>query len=344
MSSRQCYCTIDELVKDSENAAGLAVDVLTRFILPASKYILGEIGAFLPVAETRKRTGKETDVLFVPPLLSVTSITNDQTSLSASDYQLLGSLESDQPFWPDGPYGVLRIDPLGTNTAPWSCVKNGVAVNGHWGLYERAEATGATLAALQSSGAAAVVVGDGSLLSPGMLLKIESEWQFVKGYGAPTASVTTLSSALDASSEIIAVASGAALKVGELIQAEFEKMLVLDIQGNNAYVERGWMKTKKVAHTSGTALAAFRTFSVDRSVNGSVAVEHASSTAISRMMAPDDVNYLARQIATLMMKKSQTGYAGRSGSSETGESFYTYEFPRDAIARVKNNYFFPNAR
>jgi hypothetical protein len=223
-------------------------------------------------------------------------------------------------------------------------VENGIAINGHWGLYERADATDATLTALQGISAATVAVGDGSLLSPGMLLKIESEWQFVKGYGTPTANITTLGSDLDASNEIIAVASGAALKVGEIIQAEFEKMLVLDIQNNNAYVERGWMKTKKVTHASGTALSAFRTFSVDRSVNGSAAAEHASGTAILRMMVPEDVNYLARQIATLMMKKSQTGYAGRSGSSETGETFYNFEFPRDAIDRVKHNYYFPNAR
>lgn len=344
MSNIQCYCTLNELNQDNGNAGGMAVDVLTRFILSASRYLAGEIGPFLPMLETRKRTGKDTNLLYVPPLLRVTSIVNYQTTLSASDYQLLSSQENDQTFWEYGPYVLLRIDPLGTNRAPWTCIENGVTIAGAWGLYERAEATGATLAAIQAVGATAVVVADGSLLSPGMMLKIESEWQFVSGYGAATATGTTLNGALDASNEIFTVASGPALKIGEMIQCEFEKMLVLDIQGNNVYVVRGWMNTMKVAHLTGTALSAFRTFSVERAANGSTAVEHASTTAISRMVVPEDVNYLTREIATLMMKKSGTGYAGRAGSPETGETFYNHEFPREPIARVASNYYIPAAR
>lgn len=344
MTVFQCYCTLHELIRDSENADGLAVDVLPRFILPAATYLVREVGSFLPVIQTNKMTGKDTDILFTPPLLRVTSIVNYLTTLTASDYQLLGSLRSDQPFWPGGPYGVLRINPLGNNTAPWSSVENGVVITGAWGLYERAEATGATLASTQAVGSGEVVVANGSLLSPGMMLKIGDEWEFVNGYGAATAAVTTLSGNLDSSSEVVPVASGAALKIGEIMQADFEKFLVLDIQSNNAYVERGWMKTKRVAHTSGANVSAFRTFTVDRSANGSTAVEHASTTAISRMMVPEDVNYLARQVATLMMKKSQTGYAGRAGNTETGETFYNFEFPRDPIERVKSNYYFPKAR
>ncbi len=223
MTTFQCYCTLDELVEDAEGVS-LDVSVLKRFILPASNHLSELIGPFLPVIETRKRTGKGTDVLFIPPLLRLTgSITNDGTTLTSSDYQLLGSLNSNQPLWDYGPYCALRVDPEAANLSAWSDEANGIEIPAAWGMYERAEATGATLGAQQLVGAVTLTVDDGSKLSPGMMVKIGDEWQFVTDYGSPTASVTTLGAALDASNETVTLANGALVKVGEIIKVDFEK-------------------------------------------------------------------------------------------------------------------------
>ena len=337
----QCYATLDELNEDSEGAAGIPVSVLRRFILPASTYIAGEFGgSFLPGIETRTRTGKGTDVLFVEPLLRLTApVVNGSYSIQVTDISLRRSFISAEPFWDYGPYGILTPADIRKNSWSWFEIPNCISIPGVWGLYERSQATGATLSALQLINATSLSVANGALLSPGMVLQIETEWQYVADYGSITAAITTLSSSLDASSEILSVASGAALNIGEVIKIDFELMKVLDIQTNSVMVTRGWNNTKKTTHTSSTGISVYRSYTVERAVNGSTAIQHASSTAISQMRVPDDINYLCRQIATLMMKKSQTGYAGKSGNATTGETFYNFEFPRDAIERIKGNYY-----
>jgi hypothetical protein len=342
MNRYQCYCSLDELNDDAEGASGLSISVLKRFILPASEYLSKEIGAFQPVAETLKLAARG-QVMWTPALLRLSGdLTSEGVTVSQANVVLRSTAGNDQAFWHNGPY--LRIDALDDYDITWSEKVNGVEVPGVWGLYELAESLGATLAAEQGVSAETVTVADGSALSPGMLLKIGDEWQSVDDYGAITPNLTTLASALDASSEVVALTSGAAVKIGEVAKIEFEQVKVLDIQSNSAFVIRGWNKTKKVAHNSGAAVGAFRSYYVTRAVNGSVAATHASATAIARMVTPSDINYLTRQIATLMMKKSQGGYAGRLGNAESGESFYMHEFPRDAIARVKSNYYIPAAR
>jgi hypothetical protein len=80
----------------------------------------------------------------------------------------------------------------------------------------------------------------------------------------------------------------------------------------------------------------YRTFTVSRGVNGTTAAAH-SSKAISRYMAPYDVNWLARQMAGLMWKKARSGFAGKVGNQELGEVFYQNEFP-EQIKQVRANY------
>ncbi len=343
MAYKYAYCTVDEMAADQSDN-GIGPDVLGRFIIPASQYLLAEIGQFFPMIETLHITGSGKETLFVPALLAVNgSIVNDEDTLVAADYILRADENTDRPAWLNGPYLRIDADPDATNLSVWSAESNSVTIPGIWGLYRRAENTGATIGTQQSDTASTLVVDDGSKISLGMLLEIGSEWQFVNSFGAVSAA-TTLASGLDGSSETVSLTSGAAVKVGEIIKVDFEQMKVLDIQTNSAFVARGWNKTKKASHLSGAAVSVYRTFGVDRAVNGSSAAAHLVGAVVSRLVMPDDINYLTRQIATLMFKKSQTGYAGRSGSPETGETFYTHEFPRDVIARVKSNYYIPETR
>lgn len=336
----QCYCTLQEMIADAEGAS-LDVTVLKRFILAASGYVAGEIGTFQPVLETRKLTGTGREILFTPPLLRLTgSIVNDETTLATTDYQMLWTLQSTQPGWSYGPYAVLRVDPEATGLTYWTKTANGIEIPGAWGLYERAEQLATTVATTLGASASSLAVSDGSQLSPGMVLQIGNEWLFVSGYGAVSAGVTTLGAALDASSETVSLADGTRVKSGEILRCQFEQLKVLDINGNDVFVARGWNRTNKVAHASGAAVDVYRTFAVTRGINGSSAAEQASGSAIEQMLAPEPINYLTRQIATLMMTKSQTRYAGRSGNAEA-QTFYTHEFPRDEIERIKRLYYIP---
>jgi hypothetical protein len=330
---RQSCCALSDL--ESNDLAGLPASAVTRFLLPASQYLSEEVGAFQPVWETLSLTGAGDAVLRLPPLLSLTgSVDNDGVAVDSSDLLLRYGVRDNRPAWRHGPY--TRIERV--SQTPWSCNVDAVRVPGCWGLYDATEATGATVAVEQRVSAETLTVQDGSRVSPGMLLRLQDEAQLVRDYGAPSAGVTSLSAALDALSEVVSLASGAAVRTGEVLRVEFERLKVLDVQSNQAYVVRGWMGSKKSSHASGAAVDAYRTFAVARACNGTTAAIHAAETALLRQMAPSDVVYLAMQIATLMMRKSGTGFAGKTGNAEIGEVFYMHEFPRDEIERIKSNY------
>jgi len=336
---RFAYCTLSEMAADLGDI-GIRDDVLARFIIPATQYLLNEIGQFLPIYETRVFSGNSKADLVINPLLTLESVTNDTTPVLAGSY----ILEPTTRMWQYGPYVKISLDLQNATGAFWIPKKDAVQISGTWGLYEQIKTTGATIKTTQGAADATLEVSDAGKVSSGMLLLVESEMQFVTGFSDPAAAVTSLSVTCDNQTESLTVASTANIHVGEIIRIDFERMLVLDKTSTKINVARGWAGTTKTAHSSSADIDVYKVFTVDRAVNGSAAAAHAATTAIQRYIMPEDVNYLCRQIATLMMKKSQTGYAGRSGNSETGETFYNFEFPRDVIERVKRNYAIPHMR
>jgi hypothetical protein len=189
----------------------------------------------------------------------------------------------------------------------------------------------------QLIGATNLVVSDGSQISPGMMLELESEWEMVTGTGAATASTATVSGAWDNASEELAVSDGTKVLAGETIKVDFEQMRVLDVSGNTLLVARGANKSKRNTHTNATAVNVFRTFNVLRGANYSTAAAH-TGVSVSRQVAPADVNYLCRQVAILMINKAKTGFAGRGGNDELGTGFWVNEFPRTQIEKIQANY------
>ncbi len=102
-------------------------------------------------------------------------------------------------------------------------------------------------------------------------------------------------------------------------------------------VARGWENTKKATHADDSKINAYRTYAVTRGVNGTTAAVHASK-ALSRYEVPDDVKWLAKQIAALMKRKGNAGFAGKSGGGDMGEVFYYNEFPKTQMDRVQAYY------
>lgn len=326
------YCTVREIIADLEmdgyrDEAGLA-----RTIEAASQYIEHHIGAFIPRRETLKFDGEGESDLMVPPLLSVVSVINGGTTLTASDY----SLEPYGRHWPHGPYSEIEASERGSAGA-WIDLELGVVIDGYWGMWDETSDLGIT-ATLSSSSTTSLSVSNGSLISPGMVLLVESEQLLVQATGAATDSTANLSTTIAADDTELTVSDGTQIKVGEVIKIGFEQMLVLDIATNTVMVTRGYNGTVKAAHTAPADVYVYRTFTVARGVNGTTAAAH-TSQELYQYRAPADVNYLCRQIASLMIKKKQTGYVGRAGNDELGTGFFVNEFPKNQIEAVKGNYF-----
>lgn len=328
MSIIQTFCTVDEIYEDAESRGAWSEARVLDKVLAASQFLAMRAGRFLPVIETRTMGAPRISArIFLPfPMTSVTSIVNSGIELSSGDYILL----PDGKHWDNGPYTMIEVDPDASNLSAWDMDPDGIAITGGVAKYDASELLSATLgAAIASTSATTMRVSDGAAVSPGMVLLIGSEWVFVKATGLPVAGVTTLGADLDAKDEIITVADGSLLHVGEIIRMGVEQARVLDINGNTVALQRGWNKTTKTTHANASAVDVYRNFTIERGVNGSTAATHADASTLSRQLVPDDVKGLCRKIATRMLKDASSGYSGRVGDDTTGQSIYTYILPHE---------------
>lgn len=336
----QTYCTVEELIGD----LGLTGDeaMLLSRIRAASKHILNTIGNFVPIGDTRTFLAGPSQTLPVFPLLAATTVTDYQTVIAASGYRLSPL----NRLWLNGPYQWIekaaayneRVWPDLDSGLCWDV--NGSTIAGKWGLYEELADLGTTVSQLIS--ATTLAVSNGSLVSPGMVLLIESEQEMVTaGNGGPGSADGTLATSLvngtiTADEEMVTVDNGSEFHAGEVLRVEFEDMKIRRIAGNVLLCGRGWNGTTKAPHTDNSAVYVYRTFTVSRGMNGTTAAAH-TSAAVSRYVIPEDVNWLCREVAGLMRMKAKVNFAAKSGSAELGEAFYFNEFPRQ-IETIKRNY------
>ena len=332
----QRFCTVADLVADMQ-APGADEAMLYQRIKEASEYLQKEIGWFIPVTMTRKFNGHGRDCLIVPPLLWVDRIVNAEITLVATDYLL----HPVNRFWANGPYGEILVDPdEAQNLGAWEEEEDGVEVTGGNGLYNLSKDSGANVGggSGQDSSQLILQVDDGSKVSAGMALLIGSEQELVTGWSSPIDSSTTLNGAITSASEqTLTLADATKVNIGEVVRLDFEQMKVLDKQSNQIYVARGWNKTAAVTHLTGIAVYVYRIATVERAVNGTTAATHAAATNIYRYAIPDDILFLTKEIATLMLNKAKSGYQGRTGNDQ-GVIFYNDAFPKADIERVKEAY------
>ena len=319
------YCTLAELIDDLQLRGVASEEQAMRFVRAASQFIEGEIGQFLPSVETRRYEGDGSDLLLVHPLLEVSQIINGGMALSSGGYWL----EPPGRMWRNGPYGMIAGN-------WWSTERQSVQISGKWGLYE--EKTALMVSLTMNAGDGTVSVTNGSLLSPGMILQIEDEYLAVTGSGSWSNSGATLASGCAESDEELSLSDGTKVAAGETIRIDYEMMRVIEVQGNKALVRRGWNESRIASHLAAAAVMAMRSYQVNRGVGGTMPAAH-TAAVVYRLIPPEDVNYLCRQIAALMIKKAQTGYVGRSGNDDLGTGFWINEFPKNQIDAVKAHYF-----
>ncbi len=336
MANAQIYCSVNELIEDL-NLPG-DEPRLNQRIREASQFMVRHLGRFIPAQETHTFSGtrcagdehrgyRETLDLG-EPLLSIREVRVDGAAVT--DF----SAKPSNRCWANGPYTWLERE------AGWGTA---VEIDGTWGLYDETEDL--ETAADQASAAGTLSLNKGSLLSPGMVLLLGDEQELVTagngGRGSPAATPATslLDGAIDNASEEIGVDNGSEFFAGEVLQIETEDLYVRKIGGNRLVCARGWNGTTKAGHPDDTPIAVYRTYKVARGANGTAAVDH-TAEAVRRCLPPADVRWLAVQITALMKKKAETGFGGRAGTPETGDTFYINEFPRQ-INEIQANYTIP---
>jgi len=191
----------------------------------------------------------------------------------------------------------------------------------------------------QSASQTTLTVLNGAKLSLGAILLIGSEQELVSGWEAPVDSTANLDGAVAASDPAIKFNDATKVAIGEIIRIDLEQMKIWDINATTkeAYVARGWNKTQAAAHVTASDVYVHRTVTVERGMNGTTAAAHIQTTAIARYQVPDDILFLVKETATLMLNKAGSGYQGKTGK-EDGVIFYNDAFSKPDLERVQAAY------
>jgi hypothetical protein len=326
MDQAQVYCTLGEVIADMA-LAGDDGSVLER-IRAASVTIEHDIGAFIPVSDTRVFHCRHHGSIEIGPMLNIIQVLVN--GVATTDYRLFPSSAP----WMHGP--AILIKP---NSGSWSGCE--ISITARWGKYEEVrylmDAISLTLDAVE------ITVENGARLDTGMVMLIEDEQILVtagagaKGSPEPVSVTSLIDGEIDETDEVIRVDDGSEFHVGEILALDNEDLLIKRISGNDLVVARGWNDTLIDVHADNCAIRVYRTFAIQRGVNGTTAAAH-EACEVSRYLVPDDVNYLCRQIAGLMIMKARSGWQGRTGNAETGQASYFSEFPPNQMEEVRKHY------
>lgn len=241
-------------------------------------------------------------------LISLTTATSGGTALTGL---LLEPVNDGPPF-----------DRVETDLATSSTFTTGdthqqaIAITGLWGHSDVTAPAGALAEALDAT-ETAVDVSNGALVDVWMLLRADNERMIVTDR-AMLDSGQNLGTNLDDSStaQTVNLTSGAAFNIGEEILIDAERMLLLEITGNNGLVRRAYNGTALAAHTTPADIYVSRRLTVERGANGTTAATHSDATALTRWAPPADIEALAVAEAMVQVAQELAQYGRVIGQGE----------------------------
>ncbi|MEU0207348.1 hypothetical protein [Streptomyces canus] len=251
-------------------------------------------------------------------LISVTTLTSGGTTISSGDF----FLEPDR-YGP--PYNRIEIN-LGSSAAfgGGDTHQRDITVTGLWGYRLDETSVGALTAAVSTTTATSMSVNAAASAQVGVgsVLRVDSERMLVTNRTMADTGQNVGGSGLtaQANSVTLTVTDGTAFEVDEILLVESERMLIVDIAGNQLTVTRAWDGTVLAAHAAGVDIYAPRSLIVTRGALGTTAATHSSSTAVVRWDPPGLVRDLVIADAENRVLQEQAGYARTSKASSGSKS------------------------
>ena len=316
------------LVKRAAQIGGDSLDVIVDEQIEAASREIDRLTGrrFIPITAAKnydwpQRDSRRAWTLYLDEdLLSVSSLTKDgtdATAIASTDYFL-------EPSTLVPPYSRIEID-LGS-TAFFSAKdthQRQIVVTGSWGYSNDSVAASGLSAILSSTTATAITLKDGGKADVGDTLLLETEQMFVSGRadldlavnthgttGAMTASMTDKTLTLDG-------APTDAVNAGEVLRIGSERMYVEAVNSTTSFeVTRAYDGSSLAAHSIGDDVFIFRSYTVQRGVNGTTAATHADDTAASRYQAPADIRNLCLALAVGYYQATRGGWTGIVGGPE----------------------------
>ncbi len=163
-----------------------------------------------------------------------------------------------------------------------------------------------------------MTVSDSSVLGVGDVAVVDSERFLVTGKSMVTTAQTQQGSGVSTASaqdNVLAVTDGTKYFAGEVVLLGAERMLVVDISGNNLTVKRAWDGTVLATH-SGATILALRLLTVTRGALGSTAATHLNAAAVSRSVVPTLVRELAVAEAINIIEQENSAWSRTIGEGD----------------------------
>lgn len=244
-------------------------------------------------------------------LVSVTSISSGGVAIPLSSVLLYPS------YGP--PYTRLELDRSAISTfAGADTPQNAITITGLFAGAPIDERTVATVIEALDATETGIDVDSAASVGPGALLRCGTERMLVTDATALATGVT-LTGDITAQKNAIAVplsTTVSAPQVREVIAIDGERMLVTDVIGTTAYVQRGYDGTPTAAHTTGAAIYAYRTLIVERGVLGTTAATHLTATPLLRWLPPSPVEGLAVAETLNQLEQERSAYARVIGTGD----------------------------
>lgn len=256
-------------------------------------------------------------------LVEVIAVTSGGVSIPPGDLVL----------YPTGgpPYNRVEIDIDSASAfSSGDSHQQAIAITGVYGYRADEEQIGTLTGNLDANPAdTASITWTVTDLGVGDILRIGDERLIVTGR-TMTDSTQDTGGALTASAAdvTVPVSNGGAFGAGSVLLVGAERMLVVDVAGNNLIVKRAWDGSVLAAHSSGVDVYHLAGVDVDRAQLGTTLAAHTSGAAVYRHVVPGPVSALCVGLALAQVLGEQSGYA-RPGSAAGGSSSTKQARPHD---------------
>jgi hypothetical protein len=317
------YCTREDVqvALDSETTARNFAQ-LDREIESASRGIEGSGSlhrTFYPITATRSFDWPRCPFegywriwLMASELISATSVTVDGTPLSPADYTL-------EPANDGPPFHRIDIPILSGVDSP-AVRKDAVVVAGVFAGAPVTEKSVGVLAAnlAASESATASVTFSTARVGVGDLLRIDAERMVVTAKTMVDSTQNLQGALTDSNADVtVPVTDGTAFAAELVLLIDSERMLVVDIAGNNLTVKRAWDGSVLAAHTSPADIYTLTGIELDRAELGTALALHNSGAVLYQWQVPGPVKQLAIAEVLNTFEQESSAYARTVGDGET---------------------------
>lgn len=250
-------------------------------------------------------------------VIYTTSLVSGGTTIASGNYNL-------EPVNEGPPYDRIEMN-ISTQAAfsSGSTHQRAIAVAGLFGYNDDSDPAGALAAGVGSATTTTADVTDSSQdtgVGVGNLLQADAERMVVTAKTMISTAQTLGGAGLTAAknSVTVPVSDGTTYHVGETILLDSERMLIVDIAGNNLTVVRAHDGTVLATHTTGTTIYAPRRLTVTRGALGTTAATHSNGATISRHTVPGLVRQLTVAETLRDILQETGGYGAGTGPMPSG--------------------------